>query len=114
MVVHQDEGADRMTNYRPKDIPRIRQRFVKAGLSDVNHHDQPLAGLKQDYTRDLLIEKLHFGAGDINGVRAIEDSKTRIRTIGNGRKPRAQQPTSPPRGAGEIEAVAQSKHGTKL
>src|SRR5258707_15483432 len=83
MIVHQDEGVGRMTNYRPKDISRIRQRFVKATLSDVNHRDQPLAGIKQDYTQDLLIEKLHFGAGAINGVRAIEDSRTRMLTFGN-------------------------------
>ena len=74
-----------MTDHRSKDIPWIRQRFVKAALSDVNHRDQPLACIKQDYPQDLLIKELHVDAGIINGVRAIEDSGTCMLTLGNSR-----------------------------
>jgi hypothetical protein len=62
----------------------MRQRFVKSALGDVNHRGQPLAGIKQDYTQDLLIEKLHVDAGAINGVPAVKNSRTSMLTLGNG------------------------------
>src|SRR5258708_35485842 len=74
-----------MRDHRPKNIPRVGERFIKAGFGDVNHRYQTLACIKQDYTQDLLIEKLHVDASSINGVWAIEDPGTRVFALGNRR-----------------------------
>ena len=83
MVVCQDERVSRMDDNWAKDIPRICQRLVKAAFGDVNHRDQPLAGIKHDSPQDLLTEKLQIGAGPIDGFRAVECFGTRVLTLGD-------------------------------
>ena len=72
-----------MDDNRPKDIPRISRRLVKAAIGDVNHRDQPLAGIKHDSPQDLPIEKLQIGAGPIDGFGAVECFGTRMFTLGD-------------------------------
>ncbi len=79
----QDKRVSRVDNNWAKNIPRIRQRLVKAALGDVNHRDQPLAGIKQDNPQNLLIKKLQICAGTTNGFGAVKCFGTRMSALGD-------------------------------
>ena len=89
-----------MTDHRSKDIPWIRQRFVKATLSDVNHRDQPLACVKQNYAQDLLIKELHIDANKSRAWPRSSASSNRCKAAAAPRRPgggRSPASIAPPR-----------------
>ena len=66
MVVHEDEGISRSPDYGTKYVARISQRLIDTSFSDFNGRDVALARVQQNDSQNLLIEKLHIGAGSID------------------------------------------------
>ena len=66
MVVHEHESISRLSDNGPKDIARMSQRLIDTSFGDFNGRDVAVASVQQNDAQDLLVEKLHIGAGSIN------------------------------------------------
>src|ERR1700693_4987110 len=65
MVVRENESISRLADYRSKNVPRMTQRLVDTSLGDFNGGDVAVARVQQNDPHNLLVEKLHIGAGSI-------------------------------------------------
>jgi hypothetical protein len=66
MVVHEHGRISRLSNNGPEDIARKNQRFIDTSFGDFNGRDVVVARVQQNDAQNLLVEKLHIGAGSID------------------------------------------------
>src|ERR1700736_3209154 len=66
MVVHEDKTVGRLSDYGSEYVPRMSQRFIDTSFIDFNGRDVAVARVQQNDAQDLLVEKLHIGAGSID------------------------------------------------
>src|ERR1700738_1095678 len=88
MVVREHESISRLADYRPKNVPRISQRLVNTSLGDFKGRNVAVARVQQNNAQNLLVEKLHIGAGSIDRSRNRRNS---------GKDPRAKALSEPKR-----------------
>ena len=62
----ENKGISRLSANGAEDVARMSQRLVYASFSDFDGRNVAVARVQQNDAQNLLVEKLHIGAGSIN------------------------------------------------